>query len=100
MNRTAGSKIVIKRSFGSCTVAYPLPVFLDRTYDLYKNLMQWLLHGMAYALTIPEPRYIGSSLAPDIQEPDGKKEFPVSIPSVDQMNRADAFGITSGEDKE
>lgn len=45
-----------------------------------------------------EHRCIGSSHAPDIQEPDGKKRVYREYPSVEQISHEDAFGIASGAD--
>jgi flavin reductase (DIM6/NTAB) family NADH-FMN oxidoreductase RutF len=89
----------MKRSFGARTVAYPLPVFLVGTYDAFKkpNAMVVAWGGICSS----DPPSIAVSVRPSRQTYKNlmaKKEFTVSIPTVEQMSRADAFGIVSGAD--
>ena len=89
----------MKRSFGARTVAYPLPVFLVGTYDKDRKpdamVVAW------GGICSSDPPSIAVSIRPSRQTYRNlmaKKEFTVSIPSVEQMSRADAFGIASGAD--
>ena len=89
----------MKRSFGARTIAYPLPVYLIGTYDTSRkpNAMIAAWGGICSS----DPPSIAVSVRPSRQTYKNliaKKEFTISIPSVDQMSRADAFGIASGAD--
>ncbi|MFA4825264.1 MAG: flavin reductase family protein [Methanoregula sp.] len=89
----------MKRSFGARTIAYPLPVFLIGTYDTAgkPDAMVAAWGGICSS----DPPSIAVSVRPSRQTYKNlmaKKEFTVSIPSVEQMSRADAFGIASGAD--
>lgn len=99
INHPAGNEIVMKRSFGARTIAYPLPVFLVGTYDIHNKpdamVVAW------GGICSSDPPSIAVSVRPSRQTYKNlmeKKEFTISIPSVDQMSRADVFGIASGAD--
>jgi len=87
------------RSFGARTIAFPLPVFLVGTYDIHNKpdamVVAW------GGICSSDPPSIAISVRPSRQTYKNlieKQEFTVSIPSVDQMSRADALGIASGVD--
>lgn len=99
INRPAGNEHIMKRSFGARTIAFPLPVFLVGTYDA-NNKPDAMVVAWA-GICSSDPPSIAISVRPSRQTYKNlmaKKEFTVSIPSVDQMSRADAFGIASGAD--
>lgn len=89
----------MKRSFGARTVAFPLPVFLVGTYDS-SNRPDAMVVAWG-GICSSDPPCIAVSVRPSRQTYKNlmaKKAFTVSIPSVDQMSRADACGIASGAD--
>jgi flavin reductase (DIM6/NTAB) family NADH-FMN oxidoreductase RutF len=89
----------MKRSFGARTIAYPLPVFLVGTYDTH-NKPDAMVAAWG-GLCSSDPPSIAISVRPSRQTYRNlvaKKEFTVSIPSLELMSRADVFGIASGAD--
>ena len=89
----------MKTSLGAKTAAYPTPVFVVGTYDEKEkpNVMTVAWGGICcsdppcVSIALRKATYTYSNVVE-------RKAFTVSIPSTDQVEVADYFGIASGRD--
>jgi flavin reductase (DIM6/NTAB) family NADH-FMN oxidoreductase RutF len=89
----------MKKSLGAATLAYPLPAWVVGSYDSNgrPNVMTAAWGGIccsqppALCVAIRPNRYTFQGLT-------GRQAFTVSVPSADQVEAVDYFGLVSGKD--
>jgi flavin reductase (DIM6/NTAB) family NADH-FMN oxidoreductase RutF len=91
--------MIMKKSLGAMTIIYPTPVLVIGTYD--KSGKANVMTAAWAGICCSAPPCIGVSLRKatytygNIME---RKAFTVSVPSEDQVEQADYFGMASGRD--
>ena len=91
----------MKKSIGAKTIIYPTPVLIVGTYDKYEkpNVMAAAWGGIScsrppcVSISLREATYSHGNIK-------HQKAFTLSIPSKEQAEEADYFGIVSGRDED